>query len=258
MKNALPLNSDNAVGFSKGDIEMFIRCLKLIRRTIGLIAALLLAVLSAEATPLAPTASHQAEFFPHQKAVVAEHTNAHFAARAPPMAVDNVAFTGAAVAGYGNGTVMHGDETHVASLGFGVGLDATNTADEVFTGARTLSRLDAEGWDLAEEFYEQMRRTGGGVDEIAQNSGLSRGAVDRAYRHFFLDQHQLDDGLRRFDADPEIVNAWNRMRNGTHTSADIDLVNHERFEAILMNRYGQPYRCAHAAANACGFQSPID
>jgi hypothetical protein len=139
----------------------------------------------------------------------------------------------------------------------GIG-NATNTAGEVFTGARTLSRLDAEGWDLAEEFYDQMRRTGGGVDEIAQNTGLSRGAVDRAYRHLFLDRHQLDDGLRRFDADPEIVNVWNRMRNGTHTSADIDLINHERFEAILMNRYGQPYRCAHATANACGFQSPID
>jgi hypothetical protein len=135
---------------------------------------------------------------------------------------------------------------------------ATNTAGEVITGARTLSRMDAEGWDLAEDFYEQMRRSGGSVDEIAENTGLSRGAVDRAYRHLFLDSHQLDDGLRRFDADPEIVNAWNRMRNGTHTTADIDLVNHERFEAILMQRYGQPYRCAHAAANACGFQSPID
>jgi len=137
-------------------------------------------------------------------------------------------------------------------------VNPSDRTGEVFTGARTLSRLDAEGWDLAEEFYEQMRRTGGSVDEIAQNTGLSRGAVDSAYRHLFLDQHQLDDGLRRFDADPEIVNAWNRMRNGTHTSADIDLINHERFEAILMNRYGQPYRCAHATANACGFQSPVD
>lgn len=179
-------------------------------------------------------------------------------ARALPATSANVMATGAAFAQTGGVHASNDREIRVAALAFDGGFIATNSAGEVFTGARTLSRLDAEGWDLAEEFYEQMRRTGGGVDEIAQNTGLSRGAVDRAYRHLFLDQHQLDDGLRRFDADPEIVNAWNRMRNGNHTSADIDLINHERFEAILMNRYGQPYRCAHATANACGFQSPID
>ena len=83
--------------------------------------------------PMMPTASHQAEFSPHQQAVIAEHTDVHFAARAPPMAAANVAFTGAAVAGRGNGIVMHEHEVHVTSLGFGADFIATNNGAEIPT-----------------------------------------------------------------------------------------------------------------------------
>lgn len=78
--------------------------------------------------PMASAAAHQKEFFPHQEAVVAEHTNFHFAASAPPLAVANVAFTGATVAEHGDGIIMLGHETHVTSLSFGAGFDAPNTA----------------------------------------------------------------------------------------------------------------------------------
>ena len=77
--------------------------------------------------PKMPTASQQAEFFPYQQAVIAEHTNVHFAARAPPLVSANVALTGAVVVEHSIGVIMHALETHVASLGFDVGLDATNT-----------------------------------------------------------------------------------------------------------------------------------
>ncbi|WP_052265455.1 hypothetical protein [Ruegeria sp. ANG-R] len=93
---------------------------------IGLIVAFLFSALGAVAMPMMPTALHQAEFFPHQEAVIVEHRDVHFAARAPPLAARNVAFTGAAVAEHGNGIIMYGHETHVASLGFGVGFDAPN------------------------------------------------------------------------------------------------------------------------------------
>ncbi len=77
--------------------------------------------------PMMPTASHQAEFFPHQHAVTAEHADVHFAARAPPMALANVALAGATVAERSNGIIMHGHEIHLASLGFGADFDATNS-----------------------------------------------------------------------------------------------------------------------------------
>ncbi|WP_424942023.1 hypothetical protein [Aliiroseovarius crassostreae] len=43
-----------------------------------------------------------------------------FAARAPSVPSTNIAFAGAAVAERGDGFIMHGHETHVASLGIGV------------------------------------------------------------------------------------------------------------------------------------------
>ena len=93
------------------------------------------------------------------------------------------------------------------------------------------------------------------TDDAAQ---VGFGAVRRAKDHLFINVHQLDDGVRPFDADLEIVNAWRCLEEGTHLQSDIDLINHERFESILMERYGLPYRRAHTAANGCGFQSPID
>jgi hypothetical protein len=105
---------------------MLSKRMRLSRHFIGLVIALLITALSAAATPMAPSMSQQAEFFPHQHAFLAEHSDVYFAARAPPLAAVNVAFTGAAVAEHGNGIVMHGHAIHVASFAFGVGLDATN------------------------------------------------------------------------------------------------------------------------------------
>ncbi|EBA11192.1 hypothetical protein [Roseobacter sp. CCS2] len=101
-----------------------------LRHIIGLIAALIFSALSVAAMPMAPEATSQAELFPHQPAAVAEHADVHFAARAPPATVANVAFTGAAAAERGNGIVMYGHEPHVTSLGFSVGLDATNSGPD--------------------------------------------------------------------------------------------------------------------------------
>ncbi|EEE35057.1 YD repeat protein [Rhodobacteraceae bacterium KLH11] len=73
-----------------------------------------------------PSALHQAEFFQPQEVSVVEETSVHFAARAPPIVGADIVVTGAAVAEHGNGIIVHGHETHAASLGFGVGFDATN------------------------------------------------------------------------------------------------------------------------------------
>lgn len=104
-----------------------------LRQIVGLIASLLLSVLGAVAMPMAPTLPYQAEFFPHQQPVISEHTNVHFAARAPPSVSTNVALAGVAVAEHGNGIIMHRHETHVASFGFVADFNAPN---------RTLTQID--------------------------------------------------------------------------------------------------------------------
>lgn len=98
-----------------------------VRHIISLVIALLFSALSSVATPMMPATSHQAEFFPHQQAAKVEQTDVHFAARAPPLTDPDVTFTGAAVAVYGNGIIMHGHEIYVASLGFGADFVAPNS-----------------------------------------------------------------------------------------------------------------------------------
>jgi hypothetical protein len=76
--------------------------------------------------------------------------------------------------------------------------------------------------------------------------------------HLFNNTHQLDDGVRLFDADPMIGNAWQRMQSGTHTPADIQLFKHELFEAKFEGIFKQNYRTSHDAANRAGRLSGLE
>jgi hypothetical protein len=98
-----------------------------LRQIVSMIAVMLFTALGVVAMPFLLNASHQAEFFPHREAVVAGQIGVHFAARGPPLASTNVAFTGAAVAERGDGFVVHWHEIHAASLGFGADFDAPNS-----------------------------------------------------------------------------------------------------------------------------------
>lgn len=131
----------------------FLRCV------IGLFAALLFSALSVVAMPVVPTAAHQAELFPHQETSIAEHSDLHVTARAPPLAAANVAITGASVVGYGDGLIVHGHETHVASLGFDVDFDAPNriVSDEILDQA-DLDRFASLRNDLGLTSNNQLRR----------------------------------------------------------------------------------------------------
>lgn len=129
------------------------------------------------------------------------------------------------------------------------------TPKRVISGARELSRFD---WKGAERAYELIRASDGDVAAIAKNTGISEARVARIKDHVFNRSHQLDDGVRRFDADPEIANAWRRMENGSHTPKDIDLMNHELFESKFEGIHKTDYRTAHDAANRSGRKSGLE
>ena len=129
------------------------------------------------------------------------------------------------------------------------------TPKRVISGARELSRFD---WTGAERAYELIRSSDSDVAAIAKNTGISEARVARIKDHVFNRTHQLDDGVRRFDADPEIANAWRRMENGSHTSKDIDLMNHELFESKFEGIHKTDYRTAHDAANRSGRKSGLE
>ena len=82
--------------------------------------------------------------------------------------------------------------------------------------------------------------------------------IARIKAHLFSRAHRLDDGIRRFDADPLIVNAWQRLREGTHTPKDIQLLEHELFEARFEAIFRTDYRTAHEATNRSGRLSGLD
>ncbi len=75
--------------------------------------------------------------------------------------------------------------------------------------------------------------------------------------HLFTETHQLDSGVRLFDADPAIANAWSRLEEGSHTEADIQLLKHELFESKFEGIFKTDCRIAHGAADSAGYPSGL-
>jgi hypothetical protein len=121
------------------------------------------------------------------------------------------------------------------------------------TGARqVLNPNTVKGWDEAEAAYNAIRANSTDVSAIANNSGMSEASIARIKDHVFFNDHQLNSGLRRFDADPDIVNAWDRLTTGDWVKSDLRLLQHERFESKFEAIYKTDYRTAHDAAIRSG------
>ena len=85
--------------------------------------------------------------------------------------------------------------------------------------------------------YENIRIDTTDISKIAQNTGMPEWKISRIKDHVFSNEHILDAGVKRFDADPEIADAWYRLTNGTYNQNDIDLLNHEYFESKFESFY---------------------
>jgi len=121
------------------------------------------------------------------------------------------------------------------------------------TGARRVINPESvTSWDKAEAAYELIRQDAADVSQIAENTGMSVADVTNIKNHLFFNEHQLDEGVRRFDADPEIANAWSRLKQGDFVPSDIDLLEHELYELNHERANGTDYRTAHNAALAAG------
>ena len=93
--------------------------------------------------------------------------------------------------------------------------------------------------------YENIRIDIADISKIAQNTGMPEWKIRKIKDHVFFNEHILDDGIRRFDADPEIADAWYRLKEGIYSQSDIDLLNHEYFESKFESFYKTYYRTAH-------------
>ncbi|MBF1345911.1 MAG: hypothetical protein HXM58_05055 [Megasphaera micronuciformis] len=84
------------------------------------------------------------------------------------------------------------------------------------------------------------------IRKISQNSGMSRKSVQKVLEHILDNKHNLDKGYGNFDADFDMGNSLQHLRDGNPLSHDILLLKHERLEYELMNRWGyRDYNTAH-------------
>ena len=100
--------------------------------------------------------------------------------------------------------------------------------------------------------YENIRIDTTDISKIAQNTGMPEWKISRIKDHVFSNEHILDAGVKRFDADPKIADAWYRLTNGTYNQNDIDLLNHEYFESKFESFYKTDYRTAHNKTEESG------
>ena len=119
-----------------------------------------------------------------------------------------------------------------------------------------------ERW--ANEAYDTIRAHPD-ADEIAGNlrdverldgsTGFSPEEINRIREHIFFEEHPVADyegGIvhQRYDASPDMAEAWLRLRSGRPLPEDLALLEHESAEARYYDTHpGTTYEEAHRAAN---------
>ena len=101
--------------------------------------------------------------------------------------------------------------------------DLRNAGDMLESGTTTLQRgrqIDYNAYikrlETIDMEYENIRIDTTDISKIAQNTGMPEWKISRIKDHVFSNEHILDAGVKRFDADPEIADAWYRLTNGTY------------------------------------------
>ena len=122
--------------------------------------------------------------------------------------------------------------------------------DNIFTGvsAGALNPQSREALEHAIRYYGLVRSMKTDCKRIAANTGFREEDIQRIKNHVFYEEHELDEGLRRFDADYEMSQSWQRLIDGREIeNRDIILLQHEFIESIFMGN-GLNYDEAHDKA----------
>ena len=150
------------------------------------------------------------------------------------------------------------------------GLDRSDVRDSgspqhgAHTG-RPRNRSDFERQEQwANDAYDNIRHNPDS-DTIANNlsdvvridgsTGFTPAEIEQVRSHVFFEEHPLNDydgGIvhRRYDASPDMAEAWLRLRSGRHRLEDVALLEHELAEShYYQDHPGSTYEQAHTAAN---------
>ncbi|MGX1854072.1 WXG100 family type VII secretion target [Streptomyces sp. NPDC055299] len=141
--------------------------------------------------------------------------------------------------------------------------------DEWLTGARRRPRDlldDPAQTKWAENSYANFMEDSRDIGTISKNTrevlrgdgstGFSEEEISTIKKHVFDTEHPIEDYetgkvvTRKFDADPEIADAWIRLRSGSALPEDHILLEHELTELKYLREHpGATYQEAHRIAN---------
>ena len=112
--------------------------------------------------------------------------------------------------------------------------------------------------------YDLIRASTKDIGEIASNTGIKPANIQKVKDHLFHHEHLLDRYvdlgeppiMARFDSSKVVALSWERLRTGTFSEADLQLLRHEAAEANRMRIWGPSYDRAHTAAQT-RYPAPI-
>ena len=87
------------------------------------------------------------------------------------------------------------------------------------------------------------------IEAIAKASGMSTADIKQIKQHVFFEEHQLYDGVGKFEPDYDMAVAWKRLTEGTPEERDILLLRHELLESQLEKAYNLSAADAHRLAS---------
>lgn len=124
---------------------------------------------------------------------------------------------------------------------------------------KTISVSDyTKAYDLAEVEYERIRNDYSDIEKISNTLDKDSDVVERVKKHIFFNEHEIhyqDNSVRfgRLDADPAIVNAWDRIACNNCIDTDYHFFAHEEHESLIAQKDGMIYNDAHRLTIEAGF-----
>lgn len=144
--------------------------------------------------------------------------------------------------------------------------------DLAYSGGAVRPRDDFAAFEWAENAYDHFRSDDRDIDDIASvladhprvdRTHFTHDDVQQIKNHLFREEHPIQDydgtvAHRRYDADPDIAEAWIRLRSGRPHPADLVLFEHELAESnYYRDNPGALYQEAHAYANIDHNWAPV-
>ncbi|HEV2614176.1 MAG TPA: hypothetical protein VGV92_05655 [Gammaproteobacteria bacterium] len=132
---------------------------------------------------------------------------------------------------------------------------AGKTSEIIDTGARSFRSVSEfeKAESEAISAYEKIRVSKDDVSQISKNTGMPEYKIQRIKDHVFSDTHELSTGnIEQFHPDIEISDAWNRLQSSHFGQEDLNLLEHEYFEARFEGIFKTDYLTAHNAAIESG------